>query len=88
MRFVREIGEKGQVVIPKDIRDMLNLKRCSKISFEVERTGDNLGEVKIMPEKESQDDNLKEFFMIARTKGKDLTLKDLKKIEEESYDLP
>ena len=88
MRFVREIGEKGQVVIPKDIRDMLNLKRGSKISFEVERTGDNLGEVKIMPEKESQDDNLKEFFMIARTKGKDLTLKDLKKIEEQSYDLP
>ena len=31
---------------------------------------------------------LEEFFTIARTKGKDITLEELKKIEDESYDLP
>jgi len=31
---------------------------------------------------------LEEFFTIARTKGKDITLKEIRKIEDESYDLP
>jgi hypothetical protein len=36
---------------------------------------------------EENDDAIEEFFTITRTEGKDLTLKDLKKIEDESYDL-
>lgn len=83
MIMEREIGKKGQVVIPKDIRQLLGLeKENSKVIFEVE---DN--EVKLK-RKDDPKKILQKFFTIARTRGKDLTLKDLKKIEEESYDIP
>ena len=36
----------------------------------------------------SEKEYLKEFFTLARTKGKDITLEDIKRIEEESYDIP
>lgn len=78
----RTIGEKGQVVIPRDIRKLLGLREKSNVIFEV------LGsEVTIKPEQDTKK-FLEEFFTIARTKSRDLTLKDLKKIKEESYDLP
>ncbi len=83
MIIEREVGRKGQVVIPKDIRKLLGLQEGNrKVLFEVE---DN--EVKLKRKNNSKK-ILQKFFTIARTKGKDLTLKDLKKIEEESYDLP
>ncbi len=82
MIIKRQIGEKGQVVIPKDIREFLKLKIGSKISFEIKDK-----EV-ILKQDEDIKEFLHEFFTIARTKNKDLTLEDLKKIEEESYDLP
>lgn len=81
MRFVREIGEKGQVVIPKDIRELLGVRPKQKIVFEIENA-----EVKIKPE-DNVDKFLKEFFKYKK-KGRSLTLKDLKKLEDESYDLP
>jgi AbrB family looped-hinge helix DNA binding protein len=34
MKFERELGEKGQVVIPKDIRDLLGLRSGQKVVFE------------------------------------------------------
>ena len=77
----REIGEKGQVVIPKDIREFLKLRSGSNVIFEIEKD-----EVKLKPE-EDINEFLEEFFTIARTKGKNLTLKDIRKLEEESYDL-
>ncbi len=77
----REIGEKGQVVIRKDIREFLQLRSGSHVIVEIEKD-----EVKLKPE-EDINEFLEEFFTIARTKGKNLTLKDIRKLEEESYDL-
>jgi len=81
MRFVREVGQKGQVVIPADIREMLRLKHGQRIVFEVQ---DN--EVKIRQER-SAEQAMSEFLSLPKLK-KPITLKELKKIEEESYDLP
>ena len=81
MEIVREINEKGQVVIPIDIRVLLGLKRRSKIVFEVKDK-----EVKIKSQQNGEE-WLKHFLRYQK-KGKSLTLKEMKKIEEESYDLP
>ncbi len=81
MRIERELGAKGQVVIPKDIRKFLNLRRGQKVVFEARDH-----EVVIRAEQDA-DAFLKDFFSFPRLK-KDVTLKDLKKIREESYDLP
>ncbi|RLE97290.1 MAG: AbrB/MazE/SpoVT family DNA-binding domain-containing protein [Thermoprotei archaeon] len=39
VRFVRVVGPKGQVVIPKEVRDLLGLKPGSRVVFEVEEGG-------------------------------------------------
>ena len=78
----RTIGEKGQIVIPIDVRKQFNLQKGKKIIIEVTKE-----EIRIRPEA-SKEELLEQFFVQARTKGKDITLKELKKIEEESYDLP
>ncbi|MEK6898723.1 MAG: AbrB/MazE/SpoVT family DNA-binding domain-containing protein [Nanoarchaeota archaeon] len=80
MEIIRDVGEKGQVVIPIDIRILLGLKNKSKVVFEVKGN-----EVKIKSKKE---ENWLKQFLRYQKKGKSLTLKELKKIEEESYDLP
>ena len=81
MRFVRQMGEKGQVVIPKDIRQLLGLKFKQNVVFEI-----NNEEVRIKTE-QNPEDFLEDFLNIPKLK-RPLTLKDLKKIEDESYDLP
>lgn len=86
MRFVREIGEKGQVVIPKDIRDLLGVRARQKIVFEIDVIGKDKREVRIRQEK-SPEEFLDDFLNVPKLK-KPLTLKDLRKIEDESYDLP
>ena len=35
MYIVRGLGAKGQIVVPKDIRDHFGLKKGSKVVFEV-----------------------------------------------------
>lgn len=81
MRFIREIGEKGQVVIPVDIRQLLGLMPRQRVVFEVQNN-----EVTIKQENNAEQ-AMNEFLSLPKLK-KPLTLKDLKKIEEESYDLP
>ena len=39
VRFVKVVGPKGQVVIPKEVRDLLGLKPGSRVVFEVEEGG-------------------------------------------------
>ena len=79
MEITREVKPKGIVVIPKDVREAIKLKERDKISFSVR--GDEIIIRKQDPEKWLQE------FLKYRKKGKGLTLKELKKIEEESYDL-
>lgn len=81
MKIERELGTKGQVVIPKDIRHFLGLKRGRRVVFE---TRDH--EVVIKAEQDV-DEFLESFFSLTKFKRK-FTLEDLKKTEDESYDLP
>ncbi|HLC72435.1 MAG TPA: AbrB/MazE/SpoVT family DNA-binding domain-containing protein [Candidatus Nanoarchaeia archaeon] len=80
MKIERELGAKGQVVIPKDIRHLLGLQRGRKVVFEARDH-----EVVIKAEQDVET-FLEDFFSASRLK-KNLTLKDLKKAEAESYDL-
>ena len=73
MIIKRSIGEKGQVVIPKDIREMLGLKKGSEVTFEVAND-----EVKL--KKENVKDFLNDFFNTIKKK-KNITLEEIIKIE-------
>ncbi len=75
----REIGEKGQVVIPKDIREFLGLKEREEVVFEVK------GNEVIIRKKEDSREILKDFLNVPRTKRKG-SVKEIKKIIEERYD--
>lgn len=81
MIIIRQLGEKGQVVIPKDVREILGLKERENIVFEIKDK-----EVNIKKEQDPEE-FLVDFLNMPKPK-KNLTLKDLREIEEESYDLP
>ncbi|MBS3074031.1 AbrB/MazE/SpoVT family DNA-binding domain-containing protein [Candidatus Pacearchaeota archaeon] len=80
MIIKRPIGEKGQVVIPKDIRELLNLNRGENVIFEIKNS-----EVKL--KREDPQKFLEEFFSTIKKK-RSITPEELKRIREESYDLP
>lgn len=83
MILKRPIGEKGQVVVPKYIRELLKLRKGENVVFE------QRDQEVIIKSEQDPEEFLREFFSIARDKKKkDLTLEDLRRMEEESYDLP
>jgi AbrB family looped-hinge helix DNA binding protein len=75
MLKVRHLGEKGQIVIPKDIREYFGLKKGSSISIEVD-------DEKIIMKPKMDEDFMKTWTSIVKKK---LTKKiDIKRqIEEE-----
>lgn len=84
MNLKRTIMEKGQIVIPKDIRDQLGLKPGSVLLFGIE-DGKIIIKKQIDGEKTAE-----EFFSVIpkEKKLKKLTIKEIKSILEEQYDLP
>ena len=81
MIIKRSLGEKGQVVIPKDIREFLRLKMGSTIIFEIRNDA-------VVLKQEEKEDALDKFLTVSRKKGLQITLKEIKELEDESYDLP
>ena len=78
MIIIREIGEKGQVVIPKDIREHLGLNMGVKITFEVK-------DDEIIVKKEQNPEKVVEDFFNTPKIKKKIGVKELKKIYEEQY---
>ena len=79
MIIKRQLGEKGQIAIPRDIREMLGLMEGKQVIFEVEDSG-----IKIRAEK-SPDEVVEEFFNTPKLKKK-LSASELKKFIYEQYD--
>jgi AbrB family looped-hinge helix DNA binding protein len=80
MELERTVSEKGQIVIPEDIRRRLGLKPGSEVIFDIED-----GAVKIKPKK-SPEEFVEEFCHLPiKSKLKRLNTKKIKDILEEEY---
>jgi len=75
MMIRRKVGPKGQVVIPKDFRDLLKIKPGSEIIIEI-----NKNEIIIRPA-ENEDDFLKRFFKTSKKLTEKINIK--KQLEEQ-----
>ena len=80
MIMKRQLGEKGQVVIPVDIRHMLGLHSGEQVVFEVKNE-----EVKIKKE-QNPEEFLRDFLDVPGKKKKKSSIKEIKKIIMEQYD--
>lgn len=80
MQIERTISRKGQIVIPKDVRDYLGLKSGSEIVFEVK------GREVVLRPKASAKKFVEEFTNV-KGKLKKLDIKRLKNILEMEYEL-
>lgn len=72
MIIKRQIGEKGQVVIPRDIRELLNLSKGSEVIFDVQN---NKVEIK---QEQNPEEYLKDFLDTPKLKKK-ISMKEIKK---------
>ncbi len=83
MELERTISEKGQVVIPEDIRRKMGLKPGSDVIFDIID-----GMVVIKPKK-SPEEIVEEFCNLGvKPKVKNLNAKKIKRMLDEQYDLP
>ncbi|NLL10463.1 MAG: AbrB/MazE/SpoVT family DNA-binding domain-containing protein [Methanomicrobiales archaeon] len=84
MSSIRSLGEKGQVVIPKNIRDQFNLKPGVHLEFSIDD-----GKIVISPQ--YSDSFLEDFCSVVKNKlKKSIKFKDIIEKENEermSYDL-
>jgi AbrB family looped-hinge helix DNA binding protein len=82
MRIKRTLSEKGQIVIPKDIREYLGLKPGSEIVFEIR------GKEVVIKSGKDPKEFVEEFCNVPRKIKKKIDIKKLleKQIEEE-YDI-
>lgn len=80
MNVRRTIGEKGQVVIPKDIRNYLGLRPGSEVLFEVKEK-EVVMKSPVDPKKFVED-----FCNVPNKLKRKLTVKELKKIFEEELE--
>jgi AbrB family looped-hinge helix DNA binding protein len=79
MEITREVGMKGQVVIPIDIRRMLKLKPKSKVVFKVENNS-------VRIEQQDSRDWLNEFSNYKGKLKRENIKKSFKEIIEEQYE--
>ncbi len=80
MKMKREVGEKGQIVIPKDIREYAGIKPGSSVIFEIKGK-----EVIIKPEKTGKE-FVEDFCNVPKNLRKDLDIKKIKKILDEQHE--
>ena len=80
MYMRRSLGEKGQIVIPKDVRDYLGLKPGSEVILEVR------GRELIIKPGGDPEKFVEEFVNVPR-KLKSVDINMLKKVLEEEYEV-
>lgn len=79
MIIKRKIGEKGQVVIPKDIREHMGLDMGVNITFELRGN-------EVVIKKEADAVKIVEDFFNTPKINRKIGVKELKKIYEEQYE--
>ncbi len=80
MIIKRQLGERGQVVIPKDIRQMLGLHSGESVVFEVKND-----DVR-MKKEQYPEEFLRDFLDVPGKKKKKSSIRQVKKIIMEQYD--
>ncbi|MBI4176321.1 MAG: AbrB/MazE/SpoVT family DNA-binding domain-containing protein [Candidatus Aenigmarchaeota archaeon] len=75
MMIKRTLGQKGQVVLPKDVRDYVGIKPGSEVVFEVRGR-----EIVIKPQKSGRE-FVEDFCNVPKLKGR-LSARDMKKLFE------
>jgi AbrB family looped-hinge helix DNA binding protein len=80
MYMKRRVGEKGQIVIPKDVRDYLGLKPGSEVTLEVR------GEELIIKPGVSPEKFVEEFVNVPKKLEK-IDIDTLKRVLEEEHEV-